>query len=57
MDNVPVDRIKDCQAQLSDYLITRKPDLLKEIAKQGALNDSLSAELKASLEQFKETWK
>jgi len=54
---VPVDRIKDCQAQLSDYLITRKPDLLKEIAKQGALNDSLSAELKASLEQFKETWK
>src|SRR6516162_3902714 len=57
MDNVPVNRIKDCQAQLSDYLITRKPDLLKEIAKQGALNDSLSAELKASLEQFKETWK
>ena len=57
MDNVPVNRIKDCQAQLSDYLITRKPDLLKDIAKQGALNDSLSAELKASLEQFKETWK
>ena len=57
MDNVPVNRIKDCQAQLSDYLITRKPDLLKEIAKQGALNDSLSAELKASLEQFKETSK
>src|SRR6516225_5818736 len=57
MDSVPVTRIKDCQAQLSDYLITRKPDLLKEIAKQGALNDSLSTELKASLEQFKETWK
>src|SRR6516162_7700388 len=57
MDNVPVDRIKDCQAQLSNYLTTRKPDLLNEIAKQGALNDSLSAELKASLEQFKETWK
>jgi F-type H+-transporting ATPase subunit alpha len=57
MDNVPVDRIKDCQAQLSDYLTTRKPDLLKEIAKQGALNDSLSAELKASLEEFKETWR
>jgi len=52
-----VDRIKDCQAQLSDYLTTRKPDLLNEIAKQGALSDSLSAELKASLEQFKETWK
>ena len=57
MDSVPVDRIKDCQAQLSDYLTTRKPDLLKEIAKQGALNDSLSGELKASLEQFKEIWK
>jgi F-type H+-transporting ATPase subunit alpha len=57
MDGVPVDRIKECQTQLSDYLTTRKPELLKEIEKQGALNDSLSAELKASVEQFKETWK
>jgi F-type H+-transporting ATPase subunit alpha len=57
MDGVPVDRIKDCQAQLSDYLTTRKPELLKEIARQGAFSDSLTADLKASVEQFKETWK
>jgi F-type H+-transporting ATPase subunit alpha len=57
MDGVPVDRVKECQTQLSDYLTTRKPELLKEMEKQGALNDSLSAELKASVEQFKETWK
>lgn len=57
MDNVPVDRIKDCQTQLTDFLTTRKPELLKEIAGQGTLSDSLSAELRASVEQFKETWK
>ena len=57
MDNVPVDRIKDCQTQLTDFLTTRKPELLKEIAGQGTLSDSLNAELRASVEQFKETWK
>jgi F-type H+-transporting ATPase subunit alpha len=57
MDDVPVDRIKDCQLQLTDFLTTRKPELVNEIGKQGALNDSLNAQLKAAVSQFKEIWK
>jgi F-type H+/Na+-transporting ATPase subunit alpha len=57
MDDVAVDRIKDYQAGLMDFLGTRKVDLLKQIIKQGALNDALTAELKTAADQFKGTWK
>ena len=57
MDDVAVDRIKDFQAGLTDFLSTRKPELLKQIIKQGSLNEALTAELKAAADQFKGTWK
>jgi F-type H+/Na+-transporting ATPase subunit alpha len=57
MDDVAVERIKDYQAGLMDFLSTRKADLLKQIIKQGALNDALTAELKTAADQFKGTWK
>jgi F-type H+-transporting ATPase subunit alpha len=57
MDDVAVDRIKDYQAGLMDFLGTRKADLLQQIIKQGALSDVLTAELKAAADQFKGTWK
>jgi F-type H+-transporting ATPase subunit alpha len=56
-DNVPVDRVKEFQAAFTEFLTTRKPDLLKRIAKQGALDEALNAELKGAADQFKETWK
>ena len=57
MDDVPVDRVKDFQTGLTEYLHTRKPELLEQIRKQGALSNELNADLKASIGQFKETWK
>jgi F-type H+/Na+-transporting ATPase subunit alpha len=57
MDNVPIDRIKDYQAALTDFFTTRKPELLKQIIKQGALGDTLTSGLKAAADQFKEAWK
>ncbi|HXY48679.1 MAG TPA: F0F1 ATP synthase subunit alpha [Terriglobales bacterium] len=57
LDDVPVDRVKEFQQTLTEFLTTRKPELLKHIAKQGTLNDALNAELKAAADQFKETWK
>src|SRR4029077_14450293 len=57
MDDVAVERIKDYQAGLTDFLSTRKPELLKQIIKQGALSDALTSELKAAADQFKGTWK
>src|SRR5246500_1414901 len=57
LDNVPVDRAKEFQAAFTEFLTTRKPDLLKRIAKQGALDEALNAALKGTADQFKETWK
>jgi F-type H+/Na+-transporting ATPase subunit alpha len=57
MDDVPVERIKDFQTGMTDFLTTRKPELLNQIIKQRALSDGLTAELKSAADQFKETWK
>jgi F-type H+-transporting ATPase subunit alpha len=56
VDDVPVNRIKDFQARLTDFLNTRKADLLQKIAQERTLSDSLKADLKAAVGQFKQTW-
>jgi F-type H+-transporting ATPase subunit alpha len=57
MDDVAVDKIKDFQAKLTDYLQNRKSDLTKKIAKEKALSDPLIAELKATVTEFKQTYR
>src|SRR5438270_8661706 len=56
MDDVAVDRIKDFQAKLTDYLTSRKSELMGKIAKEKALSDALIAELKAAVTEFKQTY-
>jgi F-type H+-transporting ATPase subunit alpha len=57
MDDVAVDRIKDFQAKLTDYLTSRKSELMGRIAKEKALSDPLAADLKAAVTEFKQTYK
>jgi F-type H+-transporting ATPase subunit alpha len=57
IDDVPVDRVKDFQAKLSEYLQTRKADLLAKLRKEKAINDALAGELKTALADFKQTYK
>src|SRR5262250_1552922 len=57
LDEVPVDRIKEFQASLTEFLTTRKAELLRKIAEEKALSTALTADLKAAADQFKETWK
>jgi F-type H+-transporting ATPase subunit alpha len=57
LDKVPVERVKEYQTKLTEFLLTRKTELLAKIAKQGALNDSLIAELKSTTDEFQQTWK
>jgi len=57
MDDVPVDKIKDFQNKLTDYLTSRKSELMGKIAKEKALSDALTAELKAAVTEFKQTYK
>ncbi len=57
MDDVAVDKIKDFQAKLTDYLVSRKSDLMAKILKEKALSDALTAELKATVTEFKQTYR
>jgi F-type H+-transporting ATPase subunit alpha len=57
MDDVPVDKIKDFQAKLTEFLTTRKAELLAKILKEKALSDALVEELKAAVTEFKPTYK
>ena len=57
MDDVPVEKIKDFQTRLTDYLTSRKAELMTSIAKEKALSDPLIANLKAAITEFKQTYK
>jgi F-type H+-transporting ATPase subunit alpha len=57
LDDVPVEKIKDFQTRLADYLISRKSELMSRIAREKALNDALSADLKTTVTEFKQTYK
>jgi F-type H+-transporting ATPase subunit alpha len=56
-DDVPVEKVKDFQAQLLEYLGTRKTALLENLANEAALTDSIVAELKSTLAEFKSSYK
>jgi len=56
MDDVPVDKIKDFQAKFTDFLNTRKAELLTKIRNEKTISDALAAELKAAVTEFKQTY-
>ena len=56
-DDVAVEKIKDCQNKLTEYLTTRKSELMAKLAKEKALSDALAGELKAAVMEFKQTYK
>jgi len=57
VDDVPVDRIKEFQDKLTEFLTSRKDELLRKIGKEKQLSPVLTNELKAAAEQFKGSWK
>jgi len=57
LDDVPVERVKEFQDKLTEYASTRKAELLQKIARENTLSPTLTAELKAATDQFKENWR
>jgi F-type H+-transporting ATPase subunit alpha len=57
VDALPVERTKEFQNKLMEFMTLRKADLLKQIASQKTLSDALLAELKTAVDSFKESWK
>jgi F-type H+/Na+-transporting ATPase subunit alpha len=55
-DNVPVDRVRECQAKMEEFLTTRKEALLQAIYDKKSL-DGTEADLKQAIEDFKSSWK
>jgi F-type H+-transporting ATPase subunit alpha len=56
LDPVPVDRVKEFQTKLQDYLQTRKESVLASIRTKKAIDKDLEAELATALNDFKATW-
>jgi F-type H+-transporting ATPase subunit alpha len=56
-DDVPVEKIKDCQGKMTDYLTSRKAELMARIRKEKALNDAIVADMKAAVSGFKQTYR
>ena len=57
LDEVPIDRVKEYQIKLTEFLTTRKTEVLEKIAREKQISPSLTTELKAAAAQFKEGWR
>jgi F-type H+-transporting ATPase subunit alpha len=56
MDDVPVERVKDFQSHLTDYLTTFHADLLETIARERVLSEAAAAGLQTAATEFTRTW-
>jgi F-type H+-transporting ATPase subunit alpha len=56
LDAVPVDRIKEYQRRLTEFLTTSKSSLLQQIVRKKTLDDALVGELKSAADHFKQLW-
>ena len=56
LDDVPVEKVKDFQSKLTEFMQTRKNELLAKVRKEKAINDALAAELKSAVTEFKQTY-
>jgi F-type H+/Na+-transporting ATPase subunit alpha len=57
LDDVPVEKVKDFQNKLTDFLSSRKGPLMEKIRTEKAFSDALAAELKAAVTEFKQTYR
>jgi F-type H+-transporting ATPase subunit alpha len=56
LDSVPVNRVKEYQIKLQEYLGTRKESLLKTIREKKEIDKGLEGDLAAALNEFKTSW-
>ena len=57
MDDVPVERIKEFQTKLLDFLATRKAAVLSSIGEKKAFDKENEPQMKAAVEEFKGTFR
>ena len=52
-DSIPVERVKDFQNQLAQFMNTRKEGILTSIRNKGAVDADIEKELTAAVDEFK----
>ena len=57
IDPVPVQRVKEFQLKLQEWLQTRKEGLLRTIREKKQLDQEIESQLKAALDEFQTTWR
>jgi F-type H+/Na+-transporting ATPase subunit alpha len=55
-DKVPVEKVKDFQTKLTEYMTTRQDKLLTTLRTKGAIDDALTAELKTAVSGFADSY-
>ena len=55
-DKIPVDKVKDFQTKLSDFLTSRQDKVLAQLREKGAFDDNITSQLKTAIGQFAETY-
>jgi F-type H+-transporting ATPase subunit alpha len=56
LDAVPVNRVKEYQNRLTEFLTAAQPDVLRTIGQRKAIDDALAAEIKAAADAFVPLW-
>jgi F0F1-type ATP synthase alpha subunit len=51
-DAVPVDKVKEAQKKLIEFLETRKGELMDKLVKKRSFDEEIEKALKAALEEF-----
>ena len=57
LDEVAVDKVKDFQNKATEFLSTRKGELMKKLRNEKAVSDALAGELKTAFTEFKQTYR
>jgi len=57
LDDIAVEKVKDFQLKLMDFLSSRKAAVLDKIRMEKAFNDALGVELKAAINEFKQSYR
>jgi len=57
LDDVAVEKVKDFQMKLTDFLTSRKSELLDKIRTEKAISDAIAGDLKAAVGEFKQTYR
>ncbi len=56
LDDLPVDQVRDFEANLYEYVDTTNPGILSAIMEKKVLDDNLKAEMSKIIKEFKETF-